>query len=160
METSFFPLQVNGGFLLPWKPEFLSNLPQHLMQSFSHPGDDTQKNCFGQLASEILKFESVDDGRTTNHWYTISSPCEPSGKNLQVNKACGPDAVSPRLLKEGAPLLAGPLSILFNSLISKSYFPSQWAHSEAWGFLLRSHTWSVVSCFILVFWEVSAKTCE
>ena len=45
---------------------------------------------------------------------------------MKVNKACGLDAVSPRLLKEGAPLLAGPLSILFNSLISKSYFPSQW----------------------------------
>ena len=47
-------------------------------------------------------------------------------KNLKVNKACGPDAVSPRLHKEGAPVLAGPLSILLDSLISKSYFPSQW----------------------------------
>ena len=34
----------------------------------------------GQLASEIFKFESVDDDdrRTADHWYTISSPCEPS----------------------------------------------------------------------------------
>ena len=36
-----------------------------------------------QLASAIFKFEIVDDdgrrrtdGRTTDHWYTISSPCE------------------------------------------------------------------------------------
>ena len=28
-------------------------------------------------ASEIFKFKSVDDDRhTTDHWYTISSPCE------------------------------------------------------------------------------------
>ena len=36
----------------------------------------------GQLASDIFKFESVDDDdeRTTDHWYTISSPCEPSAQ--------------------------------------------------------------------------------
>ena len=26
----------------------------------------------------IFKFDSVDDGRTADHWYTFSSPCEPS----------------------------------------------------------------------------------
>ena len=30
MWTSFSPLQVNGGFLLPWKSEFGPNLPQSL----------------------------------------------------------------------------------------------------------------------------------
>ena len=29
-----FPLQVNVHFLLPWKLEFWSNLPQNLMQPF------------------------------------------------------------------------------------------------------------------------------
>ena len=43
VETSFSPLYVNGGFLLPWKPEFLSNMPQNLMQPFSHPSDATHK---------------------------------------------------------------------------------------------------------------------
>ena len=59
----FPPLKVNGGFLLLWKPEFWSKLPQN-------------------LALEIFKFENVDDddGRTTDHWYTISSPCEPSAQ--------------------------------------------------------------------------------
>ena len=41
IETSFSPLYVNGGFLLPWKPEFLSNLPQNHMQPFPHPIDAT-----------------------------------------------------------------------------------------------------------------------
>ena len=43
VETSFIPLYVNGGFLLPWKPEFWSNLPQNLMQPFPHPIDATHK---------------------------------------------------------------------------------------------------------------------
>ena len=42
VETSFSHY-VNGGFLLPWKPEFWSNLPQNLMQPFPHPNDATYK---------------------------------------------------------------------------------------------------------------------
>ena len=38
----------------------------------------------GQLTSEIFKFESVMT--TTDHWYTISSPCEPSA---QVSEKLG-----------------------------------------------------------------------
>ena len=33
----------NGGFLLPWKPEFWFNLPQNLMQPFPHPSDATHE---------------------------------------------------------------------------------------------------------------------
>ena len=33
--------------------------------------------------------------------------------HLNIYKACGPDLLSPRLLKEGATALAEPLSILF-----------------------------------------------
>ncbi|MEW8545561.1 MAG: reverse transcriptase family protein [Candidatus Thiodiazotropha sp.] len=46
--------------------------------------------------------------------------------NLKVSKACGPDLISPRLLKEGADLLADPLSVLFNFLIINGYFPKPW----------------------------------
>ena len=50
-----------GGFLLPWAPEFWSNLPKNLMQPFPTPSDATHKNMIkiGQLASEIFKFENV-----------------------------------------------------------------------------------------------------
>ena len=48
----------------------------------------------GQLASEIFKFESVDDGRrrwrmTTYHWYTIRSPSEPLAQ-VSWKKKCIP----------------------------------------------------------------------
>ena len=39
----FFPLCDNGSFLLPWKPQFWSDLPQNLMQPFPHPKDATDK---------------------------------------------------------------------------------------------------------------------
>ena len=47
-------------------------------------------------------------------------------KNLNVSKSCGPDLISPRLLKEGADILARPLCILFNRSLEESYFPTSW----------------------------------
>ena len=47
-------------------------------------------------------------------------------KNLDINKASGPDLVNPRLLKEGAEVLSPHLVKLFNSSLSKSYFPDNW----------------------------------
>ncbi|MCG7867795.1 MAG: reverse transcriptase family protein, partial [Candidatus Thiodiazotropha taylori] len=46
--------------------------------------------------------------------------------NLDASKSCGPDLMSPRLLKEGSSLLATPYSILFNSSLQQGEFPSQW----------------------------------
>ena len=47
-------------------------------------------------------------------------------KNLNVSKSCGPDLISPRLLKEGADILARPLCILFNRSLEANYFPTTW----------------------------------
>ena len=45
---------------------------------------------------------------------------------LDVNKACGPDLMSPRLLKEGSVVLAEPYSIIFTSSLQLGHFPSPW----------------------------------
>ncbi|XP_053406441.1 uncharacterized protein LOC123527061 [Mercenaria mercenaria] len=45
---------------------------------------------------------------------------------INPSKSCGSDMVSPRLLKEGSSVLAAPLAIFFNKLITESYFPSVW----------------------------------
>jgi len=37
---------------------------------------------------------------------------------LNTNKACGPDGICPRLLKEGAEQLAKPLAALFNKSLA------------------------------------------
>ena len=47
-------------------------------------------------------------------------------RNLNVNKASGPDLISPRLLKEGAIILSWPLSIIFNRSLEQGYFPTCW----------------------------------
>ena len=41
--TSFFPLKLYGSYLLPWKPEFQSDLAKNLMQLFPHPSDASDK---------------------------------------------------------------------------------------------------------------------
>ena len=46
--------------------------------------------------------------------------------NLNVTKACGPDLISPRLLKKGASVLSKPLATVFNRSLLQGYFPSNW----------------------------------
>ena len=41
-------------------------------------------------------------------------------QNLNVSKSCGPDLISPRLLREGADILDKPLLTVFNRSIDKS----------------------------------------
>lgn len=45
---------------------------------------------------------------------------------IDPSKACGPDSLHPRLLKEGACILCKPLTRLFNLSLANSSFPSQW----------------------------------
>ena len=54
-----------------------------IMQPFPHPSDATHK-ISSRLANWLQRYSSLkvwtmddDDGWTTDHWYTISSPCEP-----------------------------------------------------------------------------------
>lgn len=50
--------------------------------------------------------------------------------NLNVTKSCGPDLMSPRLLKEGSHILSKPYSFLFNSSLQQGYFPNAWKFSN------------------------------
>ena len=51
-------------------------------------------------------------------------------RNLNVNKACSPDLISPRLLKEGGIILSWPLSIIFNRSLEQGYFPTCWKYGN------------------------------
>ena len=50
--------------------------------------------------------------------------------NLNVTKACGPDLISPRLLKEGASVISKPLSMIFNRSLQQGYFPARWKEAN------------------------------
>ena len=47
-------------------------------------------------------------------------------KNLDVNKATGPDGICNRILRECATVLSYPLCLIFNKLIDNGHFPSCW----------------------------------
>ena len=49
---------------------------------------------------------------------------------LDVNKSCGPDLMSPRLLKEGSQILAEPYSLILTSSLRSEKFPTQWKDSN------------------------------
>ena len=46
--------------------------------------------------------------------------------NLYTSKACGPDDIPARFLKEGAPWLDSPLTRLFNLSLSQGHLPRNW----------------------------------
>ncbi|WP_419595657.1 hypothetical protein [Thiolapillus sp.] len=47
-------------------------------------------------------------------------------KNLNKNKATGPDTIHNRLLIAAADVISEPLTNLFNRCLNESKFPSQW----------------------------------
>ena len=50
--------------------------------------------------------------------------------NLNIRKSAGPDGLSPKLLKLSVPVIAGPLTKLFNRCIISSVWPTQWKLSN------------------------------
>ena len=50
--------------------------------------------------------------------------------SLNVNKACGPDYVCARLLKEGAAELAPSLTALFNKSLDDAILPLDWVSAN------------------------------
>ena len=51
-------------------------------------------------------------------------------QHLNAYKASGPDLMSPRLLKEGANILALPYSIVFNRSLDQGYFQNSWKEAN------------------------------
>ena len=79
--TTISPLYVNGDFPSPWKPEF----------PFPHYNENTP-NFFniGKLASEIYKFESVENDKANNNklllYYRLTLSAFGSGELTTKNK--------------------------------------------------------------------------
>ena len=47
-----------------------------------------------------------------------------------MRKSCGPDRISPKILKISTPAIAVPLTKLFNHCIDNSIWPTEWKHSN------------------------------
>ncbi|MEW8544385.1 MAG: reverse transcriptase family protein [Candidatus Thiodiazotropha sp.] len=111
-----------------------SSIPT-LVQNDEYAEDDYQKaNMLNTYFSSQAKV--VDDCRPLpellpvqcmlNSILITSQDVSDVLRNLNVNKACGPDLLSPHLLKEASGILARPLSILFNRSLEQCYFPIAW----------------------------------
>ena len=61
-------------------------------------------------------------------WIVESPLTNPKG--MPAGKACGPDGLSSRLLRECSDELAIPLSKIYSSSLSSGIFPEQWAEAN------------------------------
>ena len=50
--------------------------------------------------------------------------------SLNPTKACGPDGICPRVLRELADILADPLTTLFQSSVDKGVVPDYWKRAN------------------------------
>ena len=61
-----------------------------------------------------------------NFKYTNKTQVEKLLSNINARKACGHDTITPRLLKESASAISGPLAELMNESIKQCKYPSRW----------------------------------
>ena len=47
-------------------------------------------------------------------------------RDINVRKSCGHDMISPRLLKESAAVIAGPIANIINSSVDLCEYPASW----------------------------------
>ena len=101
--------------------------------------DDEKCNLLNDFFVSVLTKEDVSNVPTLNNKNNnsflsdiiiTSRAVEDKLKSLDVNKAPGPDKLSPLLLKNLHTELSLPLSIIFNKSISEGYVPSQWKEAE------------------------------
>ena len=51
-------------------------------------------------------------------------------QNLKINKSPGPDGLHPAFLKELAPQLSKPLTIIFNNSMKTGKLPTDWKNAQ------------------------------
>ena len=74
---------------------------------------------------DIPTFESRTESGITN-LYVTGEMVRKELKNLNAIKSCGPDEMHPRLIKELAEQLSGPIVHLFNMTIDQQTLPNDW----------------------------------
>ena len=85
--------------------------------------------------------------------------------NIDTSKATGPDGVTPRLLKEAAPVIYKPLTKLFQLSLNQSKFPTAWKDANVIplhkklekNIISHYHPISLLSCVSKIFERVVFK---
>ena len=87
---------------------------------------------------EIPSIDSKTNATTNN----INIPSEIIKKKilaLDINKACGPDEIHPKLLKELANKVATPLSIIFKKSLQDSSVSYDWRNAQYLQYSRKAH---------------------
>ena len=86
----------------------------------------------------FCKISSVDDSNTELPFFEnrtiteiaeiniLDSEMADTLSSLKVNRACGPDSISHRMLKYTYKTIAAPLCKLFNMLLQRHIYPNIW----------------------------------
>ena len=103
---------------------------------FVHIVDDVQdikEHNFGNEFSAHPSIRAIaEENRRKNAMhnfnfkYTNKTQVEKLLSNINARKACGNDTITPRLLKESASAISGPLAELMNESIKQCKYPSRW----------------------------------
>ena len=97
--------------------------------------ENTDKaNCFNHYFKSQSTLPNADDNpppipisNTTMPYFTLSVPeVESVIKNLDTNKAVGPDLIHNKVIKAASPIISNSLTLLFNKSLSEGYFPNCW----------------------------------
>ena len=92
-----------------------NELNRHFASVFTCEPEGPLPNCPGYEAPTTMVQVSIDPSNILKRL-----------QNLDTNKSAGPDHLHPRLLKELATIIAGPLSDLFQKSINAKSVPSDW----------------------------------
>ena len=76
--------------------------------------------------TNILSIDSQEGIKELDTFQITEEEVQKKLNKLKPSKSPGPDGLHPRLLKELAPSLSHPLSILFQSLLNEGVFPRDW----------------------------------
>ena len=111
--TSIGPLK-NDGILISDAREMAGILNTQFQSVFSSPDNDYTKLYETQNPQKMLEIVIDKHGVMKQL------------KSLNPYKSCGPDNLSPMILKELADILAGPLTTLFQTSLNSARVPDDW----------------------------------
>jgi hypothetical protein len=113
-----------------------SSIPSMMANNEVYNTDEDKAKLFNKYFLEVQSlpnepedptFDDCPEPEETIEMVTITNKdVEDTLKCLDPNKAYGPDEISPRMLKEGAPALVNILTKLFNLSLTKGIFPTSW----------------------------------
>ena len=112
------PVLISNGSRVSGDIEKANLLNKTFASKFSDPGAAVYPDVPAYVGDRLTEFRVSEEA--VRHLL----------RNLVVSKACGPDGLSARILRECADELAAPLCKIFRLSLSSGIFPEHWAEAN------------------------------